>query len=422
MYFVLLKVNGAAILPASAMFEACSAAANVLTDGQFNNIALHSLTIAEPLIINFRTIQHLFCDVVCTEGQLTLQTASHKHCNALISLLPATVSAKEDSVAGIGRDAIPSVISRETISSDSPLVCYANILHETTTKAPSFVAHPAMVDNSMHLLTAFNPTDSNTKLKVPVAVGSLWCKNNRVSKIKSWCHAVAFSDKENALFNCAVDGGWSLKELQVKEMKRAAENAPTEATNFESMYHTQWQLDDTAVLSTEETSRVADVIAIDVTAGSRNSAALDVAASSLQRLQTALQGIQSNKNPLQYRLSGAPTVNTTVVPVSASLSAATSAGMTIAKAAAMESSTTALSSLKMHYAEPSPTKLQSSSVVDTLGTAIEAGAVGRAKLLTMPCPVSWVNSHLLPMPRGSLGGLKLVPYTQDAPKKGQVQV
>lgn len=59
---------------------------------------------------------------------------------------------------------------------------------------------------------------------------------------------------------------------------------------------------------------------------------------------------------------------------------------------------------------------------DTFGTNTTGALKMRNKLLSKPVNATVLNSHIMPMPRGSLGNLKIVPIPQDVPGRAQVKV
>ena len=59
---------------------------------------------------------------------------------------------------------------------------------------------------------------------------------------------------------------------------------------------------------------------------------------------------------------------------------------------------------------------------DAFGTAPDQGAVFRQRLLPSAVAPRKPDHHLLPMPRGSMAGLRLVPLERAQPGPGEVKV
>lgn len=100
--------------------------------------------------------------------------------------------------------------------------------------------------------------------------------------------------------------------------------------------------------------------------------------------------------------------------------AAAAALCSLAKAVSMEIETATVRSLSRDEREPT----EQSAVVgdDAFGSAVTSAVHLRPKLMRQPTKKLMQNTRIMPMPRGSLANLKMVPMEQAALQPGEVKV
>ena len=129
---------------------------------------------------------------------------------------------------------------------------------------------------------------------------------------------------------------------------------------------------------------------------------------------------QQSAGKCMLQIDASPGMVPSLRGTASAMPAATSASLeALAKVAAAEGGNHALHSGRVDCTTPVAVQ---PTAMDVLGTAAVGGSLLRAKLLRHALHVVPANSHLLPLPRGSLADLKLKSYELEAPLPGTVRV
>ena len=161
-------------------------------------------------------------------------------------------------------------------------------------------------------------------------------------------------------------------------------------------------------------------------AGALRSAADTAAAATtgLQLLQTLVPGAPAGSSVGLHVLAAPSTHASCSSSTRAAWAAAAAASLAaLAKVAGTELAAS-LRSSSLDAATPRADAAAAPVSTDAYGTAGSGGAVLRARLLHQPTAGAseLPNSHLMPVPRGSLANLRPVPHAQAAPGSGEVKV
>ena len=451
------------LIPGTAMFEACCAAASVLLDAPLSGAtALHSLSIAEPLVMPVQAALLLEAAVSSRDGSVQLQSlaagrsrsraaGTKQHCSGFISRVSATGAAAQASEASAETQWHSPTLHRLVAAGAGPAVraarqrasAVAAIWVPHAAQQNGYALHPAAADAVLHLSGAFSA--NGAALRVPVGMGALAISASRGHSFCAHPAAAPNGSPDGSgpadmalsyrLLGAAQLPTFELSNLLIREMKAPAAAAAASAAaaspepSPEFLYSIHWQAER---LEQQEVqgSLVADGqlhtlgpwaaadSAVQYNAGVPGTAACAAAVEGLQLMQQRLPSLA--RGSLDLAVRGAPSAVCTPGRTSAAASAAAASLRALAKVAGMEFGAVQLRTSELDAAAASGAAAP--AAVDAFGTAGSAGAVLRAKLLRQPHTPTPSNSHLMPMPRGSLADLKLVPHTQVAPAPGEIQV
>lgn len=434
------NVSGKAILPGTGMFEGVLAAGAGLLDGNDTSRALLSnIIIAEPVALPSTlavVIIEVSIDFNSSEAVLSSGTPARRsnHCFATFASTAASTeplfSRASSTTAAV---LVPSLqlgeSSKEMVATSHP-GCVASIGAAHWSSTSGFISHPAIADATLHLLSAFSDPYKPANLQVPVSAASLLVHVVMESSADDWVHPSAGpSTSRDGGFICSLGSRFTLNDLQVKawtpaqsQNSVAQENA---AEMLEFMYESEWQASVAAVEDGEERAQErASPQLLKWQAGAAPSAV--ATSDGLRDLQSALNTADVTSKGLQIAISQASRSFVSPSGQGNPSTAATSASLVaLVKAAAMEYSNINIQSKLIQAAAASDFRNSSSIKTkdgDAFGTANEAGAVLRAKLLRRALPAAPSNSHIMPLPRGSLANLKLVLHKKEAPGPGEVLV
>ena len=319
----------------------------------------------------------------------------------------------------------------------------------------AYISHPAVLDAATHTAPAVSgslSSDINARrTRIPVGVHAFVALNRRSSGIKhhslqQWCRGVVngFDTSGTALASftagCSGSGVIVISGLQAREARRAAAAAAIyTADNGRLVYEVQWQVASQHRMSplsrrqatTRENHAGAWSVVHDGHVGSMCSApdsALHCFAAGIRNAAGVTGVVTNGLELLQQRLAGSCTLQIVAsagtVPsltgAGSAMPAAASASLeALAKVAAAEVGSDVLCSGRVDCAAPAAATVPA---VDPFGTAAVGGSLLQAKLLRHPLRVLPANSHLLPVPRGSLANLKLEMHASEIPAPGTVKV
>lgn len=432
-----------AILPGTGMFEACLAAGGAVLDSNddgnnANNTEkalLTAMTMAEPCVLpsNARLIMlEVAMDLSTGEMQLSSSSSGRlsRHCAARFASawkfepMGAPTAQAEVLLPQSSIRELKGANENESSQVDTPKICVANIMAPHWSQTSGFVLHPALADATEHLLGAFSSPDAAAPLKIPVSAAALSAQPLACSQ--EWVHPTAGPAGPEAgpdRYVCALGNAFRLSELGLKALTPTTQNQLQQAQQAEMLdfqYETEWQTNES------NSHEMFATTSSPLTWQSTSQTALSTA-NALRDLQHLLSGGNSAKQ-LTVAIADAPSVlqapaGCGVAPSRAATSSSLSA---LTKAAAMEFSNVAIESTLVSAFKPYSSAKQQhtlpSNIGDAFGSSVEGGSRLRAKLLRNPLPVLPTNTHVMPMPRGSLANLKLVPHTKTAPGPGEVQL
>lgn len=445
------------LLPGTAMFEACAAAAAVLLDVPLDGrAALHSVGIADALAMPVQGSLVLEAAVSLHDGAVQLRSvapgrssrsaASMQHCSGYFGAVrqPAVTAGESISQAAAGGPwpTLCRTITFAAAAAAAPAQpsAVAAIWVPHAAQQNGYCMQPAAADAVLHLSGAFNRTAA--PLQIPVAMSALAIQSP--GGHSCWVHPAATpagSDGEQTSLDYSLQDQrellFQLDGLLVKQVGAAAKPArPAGAAAQQPadyMYSIDWQAEEqlqpaaTAVSGSAERKRGWTVggrspAITAVFAGSASRTAAQAAAAAtdgLELLQQRLPQMGSGSLSLQVQATTSQLASSVGGRAPAAAAAAASlaalvkgAGMEF-KAVNLRSSSVDAAVTAAAFADPA---------VDAFGTAATSGAVLRAKLLRAPMAAVLANSHLMPLPRGSLADLKLVPHAKTAPGPGEIKV
>jgi len=429
-------VAGKAILPGTGMFEALLAAgAGLLDSSDTIRALLNNITIAEPVPLHSSSaVATLEVSIDFNSGEVVLSSGTPARRNCFANF--ASTATREETFFSRASSAMTTVLlpNLQVLESESEVVatplpgCVASIWAPHWSSTTGFIAHPDIADATLHLLSAFSDPYKPADLQVPTSAASLSVHQMMKSSASDWLHPSAGpSSSSDGGFNCSLDSSFTLNDLQVtawtpaQSQNSAAREKAAEMLDF--MYESEWQAAMAAVEDGEERAQQrASAQLLNWQAGA---APATVATSDgLRDLQSRLNTPDVTANGLQVAISQASSSLVSPSKQGHPSAAATSASLVaLVKAAAMEYSNISIQSNLIIAAVPNDSKNYSSTKDgDAFGTANEAGAVLRAKLLRRALPTAPSNSHIMPLPRGSVENLKLVLHDKEAPAPGEVLV
>ncbi len=303
-----------------------------------------------------------------------------------------------------------------------------------------YLMHPAALDAATHTAAALQASQQSEEgvMRIPVGVHALLASGAAAASPHLWCQGrfagMAADGAALADFASAARGSNAvqLAGFQAKPVANSARGStratPSQQRAADLLYVTDWQAEQPRgmpastlqlypwQLDSNGSSTAATVLA----STARSSAAVVAAASNgLSLLQRLL--VRQSTAPISLRIAAAPSPLGSAAGQQAPLAAAAAASLAaMAKAASREFSSVSLSSCSQDALTPGGAA-DLPAPADTLGTAATQGARLRARLLRQPVLAAPPNSHLLPMPRGSLADLRLVQHEQSAPGPGEVK-
>ncbi len=434
------KVAGRVLLPASAMFEAAAAAGSTMYNSNSSSgvMALHSVSIAEALVMPLdkeQLVVEVAVDSRTGHFQLLTRAGSSRsnvnmHCNGVfisISVQQAAAAPRPPSSLLYTLRFLPS----EQATASAPAAAFSAIWLPHSTQRRGFAVDPAVADNVLHLSGAFTPAHKRPALRIPVGISALALRQSSSYACWSFPLAVPQGSSGEGMqlgFKLQVEGQqatpvYDLSGLLVKEVGDAQARA---AITEEFLYSTEWQAYGAEAATVNATSRAALAAAAgwEVTVGSTAVfAALPTVASAgtmlaLQLMQGYLPSAGSQGSLAVSTSSTAGTLPSLSSSAHDAKAAATAASLhALVKVGSLEHPAVKLSSLSTISAGSS----SKAGAADQFGAATAGGALLRAKLLRLPAPVVSSDGHLMPLPRGSLEGLRLVPHDQGRPGPGEIK-
>lgn len=409
------QVGGKAILPAAGMFEACSAAAKVLlsTASIGGSIILDSLAIAEavPLAPSAGPSTLLLCEIDATAGTVLLVGSNKqrsRHCAGVLLHAPHIGYYNfEQTPAPTLRSVLLSV-DRHEVSMEAP--CFASVWQQGGATG-GFTLPPPVGDSCLHLFGAFSTPTQPAPLQVPVGASGIKMELSHGCH-GDWSFPIAGPNSAGS-FQIMLGDGFQLRNLQVKEWTQPAEKPVVQPAVqvHDFFYETAWRMAEVGAAKEAALPTAAMVW----------SAATPASQATTTGLGQLQQALQKSAAPLTVAITQGSSVLPSASGSGPSSRAATTASLAaLTKAAAMEFASAGISSIQV----PAPCLAASSSTSagDAFGASCEASGVAKAKLLrgmTLAVPT---NSHIMPMPRGSLANMRLVAHEKDAPGSGEVQI
>ena len=418
-------------------------------------LALVGASIAAPLVLASDTDMALSCTLRCSSGQLELASgrpggARRVHMtaqasNAAALHFPASAAAAPSPAL---RLLLPAP-GRVPLALSTGHVDASQQLHQPG----SFLVHPAALDAMTHTAAALQGSQAAEAgvTRIPVGVSALLAPKPALtvqpSVAQRWCQGMLAGMLADgaALADFAMSAGSAsasvqLAGFQAKVAGTAAQRAPRPADvevqqPAHYMYSIDWQAEEqlqpaaaaAAVSGGAQqkrgwtmAGRSTAITAVFAGSASRTAAQAAAAATDgLELLQQRLPQMGSGSLSLQVQATTSQLASSVGGRAPAAAAAAASlaalvkgAGMEF-KAVNLRSSSVDAAVTAAAFADPA---------VDAFGTAATSGAVLRAKLLRAPMAAVLANSHLMPLPRGSLADLKLVPHAKTAPGPGEIKV
>ena len=473
----LLQVGGRVLIPGTAMFEACAAAASVLLEGpHMGSAALQGVTIADPLLMPVQASLVLEAAVSLRDGSVQLcsiapgrsarRAATKLHCSGVYAAVqqPAAGSDVAEHQAGTASGTIRRLFAAAAVNADNmQQSAVAGIWVPPSAQQNGYCMQPARSDAVLHLSGAFN--HQAAPLQIPVAMSALVIQS--AGSHSCWVHptatpAPAGSGSSNGgqvslsyrLHGQQAQPLFELAGLLVKEVGAAASAAaPAVAAAVqpaaaeapaEFMYSIDWQVEQQQAQAAAGSLQAAAaltqrkgawsvagdssvVMQYSAYATSSTSGVVAAAADGLELLQRRLP--QMSAGSLSLQVATAPSIlpssgaSCAAAPAAAAPAAAAAASLgALIKVAGMEFAAVSMRSSRADAATPAAAQAAAAEAMDAFGTASSGGALLRAKLLRQPLAVMPPNSHLMPLPRGSLAGIRLAPHTQAAPGPGEIKV
>lgn len=308
-----------------------------------------------------------------------------------------------------------------------------------------FLMHPAALDAATHTAAALQASQQAEEgvMRIPVGVNALLASSSVAAACEQhWCQGLfaGMAADGSALADFAAASGArsgvQLVGFQAKQVAASLQssgrkgNVKCQQPAADLLYFTDWQAEQPAAgaaaacpqqmhrwqLASERGSTAATMLA---SRAHSPAAAVSAASAGLGLLQRLL--VRQGTAPIRLHIAAAPSPLASAGGWHSATAAAAAASVAaLAKAASMEFASAGLSSCSLDALAPGAAAALPSPA-DTLGTAATQGAKLRAKLLRQPALVTMPNSHLLPMPRGSLADLRLVPHEQSTPGTEEVK-
>ena len=467
------QVAGRVLIPGTAMFEACAAAACCLLDapthaGAATAAALHSVGLAEalPLPASQPSLE-LEAVVGLRDGSVQLRSiaqvgrsarraATKLHCSGLYGSASMAAAAAEAQLQVVRTT--PSVLrhlvaaAAMTLAGQEAAVAMAAIWVPHAAQQGGYCLQPAIGDAVLHLSGAFNR--QATPLQIPVAMGALVLQTS--GSHSCWVHPTAAPSAghgSNVLVDYHVQAQQRstvhLAGLQLKYVGAPPSAVPAvaaasqEKQSLDFLYSIEWQAEQVQASSLamqaaaqqqlvrQEQSKGgwtvhgsgSSTLALRYDAacsvGAATSATAAVAVSDgLELLQRQLPPLAAGTCGLQ--VAGAPSVlPSSAAGASGAAAASTTAALSaLLKVAGMEFAAVSIHSSRADTAAAMPS---APLAHDAFGSAASVGAVLRSKLLRRPAAIMPPGTHLLPLPRGSLTDLKLAPHAKTAPGPGEIK-
>ena len=460
------QVAGRAILPGTAMLEACVAAASELLGApSAASRALQDASIAAPLVLRMESPALLEAAVSLQHGGVQLRSigagGSTTHCNGCVRALasqPAVRSAvaqpgaRHSSHAAVQRLASTAAAAAASAGQRAAL---ASVWVPHAAQQGGYSLSPAQADAVLHLAGAFS--SSAAPLRVPVGAGSLMIQSSRAGH-SCWQHASAApaassssssssGDSQPPALSFQLHGQHGSPVLQLANLllkeaggadASAAGSSPAAHQSgspvARTLYCTEWQaVDQLAAGSSAPPQphrpawRAAGdgrTLAYQAAAARHSAAAVTTACTGLELLQSLVPGLPADGS-LGLHVVSAPGVQPSCngsgrLPFAAGAACSLAA---LTKVAGTELAAS-LHSSSLDAAVPAADVAASPCTDDAFGTAGSGGTVLQARLLRQPAAgaAELHDSHLMPMPRGSLANLRPVPHSQVAPGPGEVKV
>ncbi len=442
------------LLPGTAMFEACAAAGKILADALPSSLPiLQGFSIGQPLMMPAHDPWLLEAAVNLADGSVQLlslgsaHSHSSQHCSGQFGYLLQQAGEDDVPLVSTGRrlaqltcvgspaGAAPTSVQRAAM---------AGVWLPHAAQENGYCLQPATADATLHLSGAFS--GKGAPLQVPIGMAAL-AINTSMGNHSCWVHPTAvpvpslWNSPGSSSLNFRLDGQqrlpfMQLDSLAVKAVATAPANVATASAIPASsqqraadlLYVTDWQTEQPAEmpsssqqayswrLASSGSSTAATVLA---SAACSPAAVVAAASNGLGLLQRLL--VRQSNAPISLHIAAAPSPLASAAGWQAPMAAAAAASLAaLAKAASREFASVSLSSCSQDaLARGGAADL--AAPADTLGTSATQGAMLRARLLRQPVLAAPPNSHLLPMPRGSLADLRLVQHEQTTPGPGEVK-
>ena len=473
-----LQVQDRILFPAAGMLVMSLAVASTLCTLGSDRLALVGCSISAPLVLTAAQPAPLSC-TINHHGQIKLASgapsAMRTHMTVSTGELAQTcvqavvghcclpawrLTAKLLKIlAGIAMDncslpsrrllrtTAPSVQHLLGESADAPYTLATGTLDSCWLRRqgqPSgFLMHPAALDAATHTAAALQASQQAEEgvMRIPVGVSALLASRLATAGEQQWCRGLfaGMAADGSALADFAAASGArtgvQLVGFQAKPVATSLQSSSSKGNvkgrqpAADLLYVTDWQAEQPAAwaaaacpqqMHTWQLASDHDSTAATMLASRAHSPAAVVSAASagLALLQRLL--VRQGTAPIRLRIAAAPSPLVSAGGWHSATAAAAAASVAaLAKAASMEFASAGLSSCSLDALAPGAAAALPSPA-DTFGTAATQGAVLRAKLLRQQALVMLPNSHLLPMPRGSLADLRLVPHERSHPGPGEV--
>ena len=451
------------------MFDACVSAASTLANSPHPaGMSLQHISIISPVVLAGQASHILEAAIDVPSGSMQLASVGSKHAPkpAPAQLhCSCTVAKVEQASAVAGQSTAPpaSGMSAGRYCMASGLRCATHYPRQLvqlpavgciavpgSAQLSGHSMHPGRSDAVLHLSAAWLITAG--PLQIPVGLSALAVQGAESGKGCGWIYPIAapasnggtaagpvfdfcLKEEQQALFHASC--------LEVREVRGAALASSSTAAQLASLdslvYEVQWQVASQHRMSplsrrqatTRENHAGAWSVVHDGHVGSMCSApdsALHCFAAGIRNAAGVTGVVTNGLELLQQRLAGSCTLQIVAsagtVPsltgAGSAMPAAASASLeALAKVAAAEGGSDVLCSGRVDDAAPVAAAIPA---VDPFGTAAVGGSLLQAKLLRHPLRVLPANSHLLPVPRGSLANLKLEMHASEIPAPGTVKV
>lgn len=253
------QVNGALLVPASAMVEMSAAAAGVLSDGEGAEPLLVHLSISTPLVLPAVAAPALAVVRVSPAGRAeilseatTARSASRLHCSCIVATTPLQQELAEPKRQAVTGDLHAAKVPASHAISQAVMAVLAPVQSE---QVSGYCLHPAILDATLHLSAAALPTDTTKAAitRVPVGISALSVAHLKQGDVPVPLAQPSEPQRDGSVMcqyklltgsKCSLQMR-DLLAKQARPLPSAPPGADTQSEDIpmsELLYETQWQV------------------------------------------------------------------------------------------------------------------------------------------------------------------------------------